>query len=206
LADIMPEGFLFCTKCGGQNSALAQFCSRCGAPFGAIPQTVTGTPLAAPQGLYANSTPVPASAGYGGFWIRFVAAILDGILVQVVVVPVSIMVGAVIGAAGFAVSMPSMGVRLVSMIVGGTLGLLASWLYEAILESSPRQATLSKMVLGLKVTDLAGNRISFARASGRHFAKYLSGAILFMGYIIAGFTDRKQALHDMIAGTLVRRT
>src|SRR5713226_9055023 len=69
------------------------------------------------------NTAVPASAGYGGFWIRFVAAILDGILVQVVVVPVSIMVGAVIGAAGFAVSMPSMGVRLVSMIVGGTLGL-----------------------------------------------------------------------------------
>jgi uncharacterized RDD family membrane protein YckC len=201
----MPEGFLFCTKCGAQNSASAQFCSRCGAAFGVIPQA-SGTPLAAPEGLYPSATPLQAGAGYGGFWIRFLAAILDGILVQVVVVPVSIMVGAVIGAAGFAVSMPSMGVRLVSMIVGGTLGFLASWLYEAILESSPRQATLGKMVLGLKVTDLAGNRISFARASGRHFAKYLSGAIFFVGYIIAGFTERKQALHDMIAGTLVRRT
>ncbi|PYX54942.1 MAG: hypothetical protein DMG73_18415 [Acidobacteria bacterium] len=202
----MPEGFLFCSKCGAQNSTAAQFCSRCGAPFGVIPQAVTGTPLAAPQAFYATTTPVPATAGYGGFWIRLVAAILDGILVQVVVVPVSIMVGAVIGAAGFAVSMSSMGVRLVSMIVGATLGFLASWLYEAVLESSPRQATLGKMVLGLKVTDLAGNRISFARACGRHFAKYLSGAIFFIGYIIAGFTDRKQALHDMIAGTLVRRT
>ncbi|PYX36331.1 MAG: hypothetical protein DMG75_10935 [Acidobacteria bacterium] len=188
----MPEGFLFCSKCGAQNSTAAQFCSRCGAPFGVIPQAVTGTPLAAPQAFYATTTPVPATAGYGGFWIRLVAAILDGILVQVVVVPVSIMVGAVIGAAG--------------LIVGATLGFLASRLYEAVLESSPRQATLGKMALGLKVTDLAGNRISFARASGRHFAKYLSGAIFFIGYIIAGFTDRKQALHDMIAGTLVRRT
>ncbi|PYV64750.1 MAG: RDD family protein, partial [Acidobacteria bacterium] len=59
---------------------------------------------------------------------------------------------------------------------------------------------------GLKVTDLAGRRISFARASGRYFAKYLSSMTLLIGYIMAGFTERKQALHDMIAGTLVIRT
>ena len=74
------------------------------------------------------------------------------------------------------------------------------------MESSSRQATVGKMALGLKVTDLEGRRISFARASGRHFAKYISGMILLIGYIMAGFTERKQALHDMIAGTLVQRT
>jgi uncharacterized RDD family membrane protein YckC len=62
------------------------------------------------------------------------------------------------------------------------------------------------MALGLKVIDLYGNRISFARATGRHFAKYISGVILGIGYIMAGFTERKQALHDMIAGTLVIRS
>jgi uncharacterized RDD family membrane protein YckC len=62
------------------------------------------------------------------------------------------------------------------------------------------------MALSMKVTDLQGNRISFARATGRHFAKYISAMILLIGYIMAGFTERKQALHDMIAGTLVRRT
>lgn len=71
--------------------------------------------------------------------------------------------------------------------------------------SSARQATLGKMALRLRVTDLDGNRISFGRASARHFAKYLSGLILAIGYIMAAFTERHQALHDMVAGTLVRQ-
>ena len=79
-----------------------------------------------------------------------------------------------------------------------------NWLYEALMESSSHQATLGKMIFGLKVTDLEGNRISFARATGRHFAKYASAMILGIGFIMAGFTERKQALHDMLAGTLVR--
>jgi uncharacterized RDD family membrane protein YckC len=81
-------------------------------------------------------------------------------------------------------------------------GGLVNWIYEAGMESS----TLGKMALGLKVTDIWGKRISFARATGRHFAKYLSGAILMIGYIMAGFTARKQALHDILAETLVPRT
>src|SRR2546428_774442 len=71
---------------------------------------------------------------------------------------------------------------------------------------SPRLATVGKMVFGLKVTNLEGHRISFARATGRHFAKLISAMILLIGYIMAGFSERKQALHDMIAGTLVVRT
>jgi uncharacterized RDD family membrane protein YckC len=61
------------------------------------------------------------------------------------------------------------------------------------------------MICGLKVTDLNGNRISFERATGRHFAKWLSGMVLGIGYLIVGFTERKQGLHDLVAGTLVRR-
>jgi uncharacterized RDD family membrane protein YckC len=74
------------------------------------------------------------------------------------------------------------------------------------MESSSYQATLGKMVCGMKVTDLSGNRISFERATGRHFAKYLSGLILCIGYIMVGFTERKQGLHDLLAGTLVFRS
>jgi Predicted membrane protein/domain len=62
------------------------------------------------------------------------------------------------------------------------------------------------MIFGMKVTDLNGNRISFERATGRHFAKYLSGIILGIGYIMVGVTERKQGLHDILAGTLVRRS
>jgi uncharacterized RDD family membrane protein YckC len=149
----------------------------------------------------------PVSAvRYGGFWMRFVAAIIDGILVELVVLPVGAVVGAMIGVAGGAVDMPGIGIHMVSLIIGGTIGLLGSWIYEAAMESSSKQATIGKMALGLKVTDMEGRRISFARASGRHFAKFISGMILLVGYIMAGFTQRKQALHDMIAGTLVQRT
>lgn len=91
----------------------------------------------------------------------------------------------------------------------GILALLtigATWLYEALMESSSYQATLGKMIFGLKVTDLYGNRIDFARATGRHFAKFLSAMILCVGFIMVGFTERKQGLHAMIAGTLVRKT
>ncbi len=79
------------------------------------------------------------------------------------------------------------------------------WLYFALMESSKNQGTLGKMALGLKVTDMDGNKISFGRATGRYFSKILSGMILMIGYIIAGFTDKKQALHDMIASCLVLR-
>ncbi|MGA9497765.1 MAG: RDD family protein, partial [Terriglobales bacterium] len=83
--------------------------------------------------------------------------------------------------------------------------IFSSWLYEAFMESSSYQATLGKMIFGMKVTDLYGNRISFGRATGRHFAKWLSGMILGIGYIMVAFTERKQGLHDLLAGTLVRR-
>jgi uncharacterized RDD family membrane protein YckC len=84
--------------------------------------------------------------------------------------------------------------------------LVLQWLYYAWMESSEHQATLGKMALGLIVTDLDDRRVSFARATGRFFAKIISGLIpLAIGYIMAGFTEKKQALHDMIASTLVLR-
>ncbi|MDP9160286.1 MAG: RDD family protein [Acidobacteriota bacterium] len=200
---------IFCNRCGAQNTPSAQFCSQCGALLAgispAIPQIGAGQ---IPNYQPANPpawTSQNLNHQYGGFWIRVVAAIIDGLLVNVVVAPIAFLIAATIGFAGLAVSMPGRGIHLVSAIVGGALGFVGSWLYEAVMLSSSRQATLGKMAVSLKVTDLAGNRFSFERATGRHFAKYISGATLGIGYIMAAFTDRHQALHDMIAGTLVRR-
>ena len=154
----------------------------------------------------------PASAGanpgvhYAGFWIRFVAVIIDALALGIVVWPVSALLALMIGVAGGGVDMPGIGIHLVRGIVIWSLFIFAGWIYEASLESSSKQATLGKMALGLKVTDEYGNRITFARASARFFSKILSRMILLIGYIMAGFTARKQALHDMIAGTLVVRT
>ncbi|MCJ7633967.1 RDD family protein [Candidatus Bathyarchaeota archaeon] len=81
--------------------------------------------------------------------------------------------------------------------------LILYWLYFALMESSSRQATLGKRVFGIIVTDLEGKKISFGKATGRHFAKWLSGLIFYIGFIMAGFTKKKQALHDIMTGCLV---
>jgi len=103
---------------------------------------------------------------------------------------------------------PSTGVGLILMAVGAyffaiLLSVIMSWLYFALMESSSRGATLGKMALGIRVTDLSGNRISFGKATGRYFGKIVSSMILMIGYLMAAFTERKQALHDMMAGCLV---
>lgn len=82
---------------------------------------------------------------------------------------------------------------------------VAIWLYFAVQESSWRQATIGKHVMGIKVTDMYGERLSFWRATGRHLGKILSSALFAIGYLMAGFTEKKQALHDIMAGTLVVR-
>jgi len=76
-------------------------------------------------------------------------------------------------------------------------------LYFPLMESSKWQATLGKRAVRIKVTDMYGQRIGFGKALGRFFGKIVSGMILYIGYIMAAFTERKQALHDLMAGTLV---
>ena len=209
------NGTLYCNKCGSPNAANAQFCGRCGAglnPAGSAAPGATpaATPFPAAGPVPAASTPTGsavAQAGvrYGGFWIRVVAAIIDAIIVGVVLAPLKAIFGlGSLVAPGFhgPLALPYL------IFGGGSFALLklgANWIYEALMESSSYQATLGKMVFGMKVTDLYGNRISFARATGRHFAKILSLVILCIGFIMVGLTERKQGLHDMIAGTLVRR-
>jgi uncharacterized RDD family membrane protein YckC len=182
----MTEAVIFCNRCGTQNGPTVQFCSNCG--------TALGTTVAVARPF------VPVH--WGGFWIRFLAVIIDVMLIQIVLAPFRLMgfVGGVLGSRMHP-SFPG-GASLFGIVPA--LSIVASWLYEALMQSSAYQATLGKMIFGLQVTDLQGNRISFGRATGRHFAKIVSGIILLIGFIMAGFTERKQALHDMIAGTLVR--
>jgi uncharacterized RDD family membrane protein YckC len=111
---------------------------------------------------------------------------------------------------GFAVGLsmagsPEEAAQAVGFLLGLTIGLVGSWLYFALTEASPWQATLGKKALGLRVTDTAGGRISFARASGRFWSKLLSGFILGIGFVMIAFTERRQGLHDLVAGTLVER-
>jgi len=126
---------------------------------------------------------------YAGFWRRVAAAILDGLIVGAVTAP-------------FSIGMSS-GNRYSA--TASSISTVVSWLYSALMESSAKQATLGKMALGIRVTDLDGNRIGFGKATGRYFAKILSALILGIGFLMVAFTERKQGLHDMLAGTLVVR-
>lgn len=213
------DGTLFCNKCGAANAASAQFCSGCGASMGPAaapfnPPAAVNAPAPTPPAAYPAAGAYPVAqvgARYGGFWIRVVAFIIDFIIVRVVLFPFKAMFGlGGLAAGGFGMNGFHRGMSLPYLIFGGgilaVLTIAASWLYEALMESSSYQATLGKMIFGMKVTDLYGNRISFARATGRHFAKILSGMILCIGFIMVGFTERKQGLHDLIAGTLVTRS
>ena len=125
---------------------------------------------------------------YAGFWLRFVAYLIDAILVSIV----SFLIYGTIGG-GFLE--PNIFARLLAAVI--SIG------YFVYLESSDKQATIGKQAMGIIVTDMEGNRISVGQAFGRYFAKIISAIILLIGFIMAGFTDKKQALHDMIAGTLV---
>ncbi len=198
---------VFCTRCGAAMDDNARFCPACGNAAAASVSTdplATASP-AVPVAAVPPITPAAPGIQYGGFWIRFLAVVIDSFLVSAVIYPVSFIIAIGIAGAGYAVRMPQMGVQLVTVISAFSLGVVGNWLYEALLLSSERQATVGKMILRLRVTDLDGQRIAFGRATARHFAKYFSGLILCIGYIMAAFTERHQALHDMIAGTLVRR-
>ncbi|HUI66542.1 MAG TPA: RDD family protein [Bacteroidota bacterium] len=152
------------------------------------------------------------TVSYAGFWLRFLAYIIDAILIGIVNFIILIPFLGVLGltAAAKAHNMDSEGPGLLialfsTYLISLITILCASWLYYALMESSAKGATLGKLALGLRVTDMNGNRISFARATGRYFGKIVSSMILMIGYLMAGFTQQKQALHDIMAGCLVIR-
>lgn len=130
---------------------------------------------------------------YAGFLPRLVAVIVDGVILGVV----NFVLRAVFGDVG---ADPTVGVTVEP---ASGLGAVISLAYFTIMEGGPWQATVGKRVLGLRVTDTNGEPIGYGKALVRNLAKIVSGAILLIGYIMAAFTTRKQALHDMIAGTLV---
>jgi uncharacterized RDD family membrane protein YckC len=210
---------MFCSKCGATLAEGTIFCTSCGQPASGPPRAAAAaTPP--PQPAWQPASPLGAAPAarapvtYAGFWLRFVAAFIDGIALGVPFVPIFFLI--------FADALPSLihsqdPAELLMTILPRVmllfiLYLVGSWLYWALMESSAWQATLGKKALGLYVTDLAGNRATFAKTSGRFFAgrglgsiPYIGGLYFVISCICAGFTEKKQALHDMMAGCLVLR-
>jgi uncharacterized RDD family membrane protein YckC len=148
-----------------------------------------------PQILDLNESTNIQHANYAGFWIRFGAAFIDGILLGIIQVIANFIF------LGTFLNNNFMGSGIAAIIY--IFNLLVGLLYSTLLESSSKQATIGKMAVGIRVTDLNGERISFGKALGRHLSKFISAIILGIGYIMAGFDEKKRALHDKIAGTYV---
>lgn len=216
----MPEASIYCSRCGTQNSAAAQYCQKCGsaiapapAPGAAIVPVATAVPAlpvataVAPVVAYVPPPAVAARPPYGGFWLRAVAYLVDNVILGILFTPI------------FLIFLLPAVLKTINQInaeeppteLFGAILLMVpflwiiQWLYEALTTSSSWQGTVGKRVLRLKVTDEAGNRISFARATGRFFGKILSRLIMDIGFIMVAFTERKQGLHDLLAGTYVVR-
>ncbi len=191
---------------------MAQSCQNCGLT---LSSSLAPTQAAAPARAYAPAPPVayaPPSI-YGGFWIRFLAHLIDHVILGAVAAPLFFItvLPSIIRIAQQAERDQEPSPELIIAIISSAfvyiaLAFVGQWLYEALLTSSSWQGTIGKKVLRLKVVDEAGNRIGFGRATGRFFAKILSSMFFCIGFIMIGFTERKTGLHDMLAGTRVLRS
>lgn len=174
---------MFCPNCGSRASQDSKFCTSCGGQF---------------------STVVQPPAKNAGFWFRVLAILIDTVFCQVIGVVIALPLAIAIGTS-MAGSSTVAEAAVLGESLGVVFGVVIQWLWFTAAESSKWQATLGKKLLGLKVTDEYGNRISFGRANARYWSKVISGLVMFIGFIMVAFTKRKQGLHDLMAGTLVVR-
>jgi uncharacterized RDD family membrane protein YckC len=207
---------MHCSSCGARVADGTAFCGSCGRPIvgytvGAAPGLAAVTPEAAVPYIGA---PVAGAIVFAGFWLRLAAALIDGLVIGI---PLGIlffatilsMVPTIMQMGQAANPMLIFGVLLPRILFALVVYVVVSWLYWAAMESSSWQATLGKRALGLYVTDLNGQRATFGRTSGRFFAGrgigYFVGIYFLVSCILIAFTEKKQALHDIIAGTLVMK-
>ncbi|WP_321505918.1 RDD family protein [uncultured Methanoregula sp.] len=197
---------MFCPKCGKETDASGKYCQWCGADIESLP----ATPVSIPE-----EEDAPEVGMYAGLGRRFIAFIVDIILI-ILIGSVVITFFSLVNGVKYAYFMAS-GVPYSSLTEAGTLDaalaplvaaigmlfIVIPWLYFAGFESSRSQATPGKVLMRLIVTDLAGNKPTFARTTLRFFFKYISALIIFIGFIMIAFTKKRQGLHDKIAGCLV---
>ncbi len=198
---------MFCSNCGIENEINTGPCRSCGAELSERVAGGTGEDGAQEKSAASFEKTESAETGvepeehasalesadvvYAGFWKRAAAASIDSFLLFII--------GTGLGLLYISVTGSDEGLEAASNI----LGILFGWLYFAYMESSEAQATLGKRALGIIVTDINGARVSFYRATGRHFGKIVSSITLGIGFIMAGFTEKKQALHDKMFDCLV---
>ncbi len=207
---------MYCSRCGATVADGAVFCSACGQSTGAASATQTQVGVLPPPPAQPQ-TAVGIPVLYAGFWLRVVADIIDNLILYI---PAGFLFFLLF--AGMMPMLVRMGNEgnpmtvivtfLPRILMLALIGIVGRWLYWSLMEASSWQATLGKKALGLYVTDMEGRRATFGRTSGRYWAgrgiaivPYLGWLYYLISCIMAGLTEKKQALHDTIANCLVLR-
>ncbi|MDD1683225.1 MAG: RDD family protein [Methanoregula sp.] len=198
---------MFCPKCGKETDASGKFCQWCGADIAATPAIPVATP---------EEEEGPDIGVYAGLGRRFVAFIVDIIIILLFDLVAMAVLGLTRGIQNsyfyYVQHIPveqltaegTMASMLGSVLAAyGIVLIVIPWLYFAGFESSRSQATPGKLLMRIVVTDMTGNKPTFARVTLRHFAKFVSALIIFIGFLMIGLTQKRQGLHDKIAGCLV---
>ncbi|MCX6682661.1 MAG: RDD family protein [Methanoregula sp.] len=200
---------MFCPKCGKETDASGKYCQWCGTDIETIaPKAVMNVEL--------EEEETPQMGDYAGLGRRVFAFIIDAIMLLIFIVITAAFFSLIQGVKYFyyltvqrapiavlteaGTPEAALGPIIASL---GVLFIIIPWLYFAGFECSRGLATPGKTLMHIVVTDKEGNRISFARATLRHFAKFISTLIIFIGFIMIGLTKKRQGLHDRIAGCLV---
>ncbi len=199
---------MYCNQCGKEITDTDRFCNACGAALSGSASTDVSRPIS------NNNSPLPPASNkslsddfvYGGFWWRFLAYLIDAIILSIGYWLVALVFGFngwLFWGADYKY-WAAAGVTIV--VIYTVLTFIAPWLYYALMESSKFQGTIGKWALKMRVADEEGKQITFARATGRYFAKILSSLTLGIGYIMVAFTERKQGLHDILARTIILKS
>ena len=190
-----------CSNCGNPILPDGEFCLYCGDLLAASPGPA---PRASPP-LNSAEPPVQpkATLEYAGFWLRVWAGSIDVALEALVALLVTFMVDFVMRLTTPKFGLSSITARYVTGIAFIFVLAIGAWLYCAFSESSSWRATLGKRIVGLQVLTSAGGQLSFGQATVRHFMKFLSLFTATVGFMMAGWTKRRQALHDMPSDCIV---
>ena len=198
---------MFCPKCGKETDASGKFCQWCGFDIASIPVKPTVVP---------EEEEGPEVGVYAGLGRRFIAFIVDAILILLIGI-VTITFFSLTNGIKYAYYLSAQSAPISQLTEAGTadaalapivaafgmLIIVIPWLYFAGFESSRSQATPGKVLMRIMVTDMEGNKPTFARVTLRHFGKFISALIIFIGFLMIGFTKKRQGLHDKIGRCLV---
>jgi uncharacterized RDD family membrane protein YckC len=199
---------LNCEKCEGEIPEGASVCPQCETPVSVaqlgpvyVSQSATLPEVVSPGPELSRLPPRPA---FAGFWLRALAYLFDTVLISLVFgLLASFYPNTFIkfpdAASTSLTSLPQL------TPIAFAITITATWFYYTMFEASAWQATPGKRILRLYVTGLNGQRMTFARAAARNLAKIISSLTFLVGYLVAGFTEKKQALHDILASCLVLR-